>query len=244
MKSILLSMIAMVLLTSLDIHAQSESNETSKWSPFGVGIQLGLSTQVHAYPLDDSNLGKLGEGMLPIWGLGIHYTFRKNSWFSVRPHVSYQQKGSSYRGRATIVRDGNSLSIGVGSNGDRFEFNNVFHYVGLGLNLMFKINGWKTKPYIQSGLKAEYLIARNVEYDLDEFSFHAKSFGLYDQYPSRTNYRDFETFNYGVVNSAGVIFERGWYVELNTNFDLGYVVKHTNLEVRHYVASLTFGMEL
>ena len=245
------------------IKAQDIPMEKSKENHFGVAARFGVSTQVHSYPnvasyqhitvktptgtrnyMSEDDYGKYGEDLLPVWGLGINYTYRADSWFSIRPQLSYLQKGSAYRGHVNIVRNGNETSVSVGSNGDRFEFNNRFHYVAADLLFILKMNKWKTKPYFQTGLRGDLLVAHQVEYDLDEFSHSLKAFGIQDNRPSNTNYRDFNRFNYGLVTGFGVAFSKGWYLELNTDADFGFVVRNTDLKVRNYLASLTVGMRL
>ena len=238
--------------------------DNSQKNYFSAFLKLGVSTQIHSYPnvmnydnvqlttdvgnrnfLSEEEYGKFGEGFLPILGFGINYTYSINSFIFFRPQLTYIQKGCSYRGHVLIENTGNSTTILVGDMGEKFKYNNRFHYLTGDLLLIFKINKWKTKPYIQTGLRNELLVIYNIDYDIDQFSSNQVTFGLFKtSYPNNTNYKDFNRLNFGMVNGFGLEFKKRWYIELDTNFDFGYVVKNTDLKVRNLISTFTVGIGL
>ncbi|MBS4060590.1 MAG: outer membrane beta-barrel protein [Bacteroidetes bacterium] len=262
MKKNCLIVIFLIGLISQIIAQEIKEPDNSKNNYFGTYFTAGISTQIHSYPnimnydnvqlsteegsrnyLSEKEYGKFGEGFLPVIGFGVNYTRQINSWFLVRPQLSYIQKGCSNRGEALIVDTDSAYYISVGDDGEKFKYNNRFHYVAFDFLLILKINKWKTKPYFQTGLRNEFLISYNVEYDIDQFSGNLVFFGLHEpSYPGNSNYKDFNRFNFGMINGIGMELYKRWYVELNTNFDFGYLVKNTDLKVRNMISTFTIGM--
>jgi len=232
MKIIMKIKVLIVLTLSLfinQIQAQDSIGIVDlKKKYFSLYIQSGVAMQKHSYPTEKDH-GITGEGFLPIFGLGINYTYPITSWFSIRPQLNYIQKGCSYRGKIS---------------GEKVKYNNRFHYVTADILLIFKINKWNIKPYFQTGLRNELLVAYNIEYDIDRFSGNYIDFIHEPSYPDNSNYKDFNRYNYSIINGIGVEFKKGWYLEFDTNLDLGYVVKNDNMKVWNVVTNIAIGIKL
>lgn len=263
MKRNLLAAI-MIMGFIMGASAQNDAKTTDqKGKKTEIFFSAGVSTQVHSYPnimnyehaqvstengnrnyLSEDEYGKTGEGFLPVIGFGINYNYSINSWLFFKPQLSYLQKGCSYRTRAIIEETGNSITIITGKDGDKYQYDNRFHYISGDLLLVLKLNQWKTKPYIQTGLRNEFLLFNTIEYDIDEFSGNDIPFDLYPSaYPANSHYIDFRKFNIGMVNGIGLELKQRFHFELNTNFDFGYVVKNSDLKVRNLISTFTFGMD-
>ncbi len=230
---------------------------------FGAFLTAGASIQIHSYPnimnydnvhlttdegnrnfVSEEEFGKYAEGYLPIIGFGLNYSIPINSWIFFKPQVGYLQKGCSYRGHVLIKQtDSTITSVSYGDEGEKFKYNNRFHYLTSDLLLILKTRRWKTKLFFQTGLRNEFLIYYNIQYDIDFFSEDPLIPGLYEtSYPANSHYNDFNRFNVGMVNGFGLEFDKGWFIELNTNFDFGYLVKNTDLKVRNLISTLTVGI--
>ena len=225
------------------VYAQDSIQFTiSNKNRFEMFIHAGVSTQIHSYPNIDTD-GYM-ERPMPVFGIGGGYTHHINSWLSIKSRLNYLQKGCTYRG--SIHVQGNGYSIrGTRDGGVRFQYDNKFHYLSGDIMAVLKLNRWKVKPYFQTGIRNEILVHYSIDYDISEYNDY---FYIFDDmyrylYPNNTNYKDFNRFNAGVVTGAGLQFKKGWFVELNHNFDLGYVLNTPEMWVRNLNAVVTVGMK-
>lgn len=242
-KSIVFVIIVCFYIPRLLSQDSVSVNKTKK-GYYSAIVHLGVSTQVHFYPKHPED-ETTAEGFLPTFGAGIQYTTPITSWLSINTQLNYLQKGCTFRGRVLIETSGGTTSVSIGKEGTRFQYDNKFHYIAADLIAVFKINGWKTKPYFQTGIRSEFLMDYSIEYDIDEYSRNDVTFGgaLYQSriYPDNSNYINFNRFNIGLINGFGMEPIKNWFVGLNLNLDLGYVVKNPNMEVRNIMLNLTFG---
>ncbi|MDH5604145.1 MAG: PorT family protein [Cyclobacteriaceae bacterium] len=205
---------------------------------------VGVATQIHSYPtryIDAS----FAEWLLPVMGAGVGYTFFNDLWFSIRPQIGYIQKGCTFRGRYSTDSTGTSIYIGYINN--NFKYNNTFHYLTADILLKFKVNTWKAKPYIITGLRNEMLLAYSVDYDISQFAYQqfifetSEVFSYGDQVGLKSKYDNFSKLNYGMVNGIGVEFTKGRFIELSVNHDIGYLINDPGLKVQNNVVVITVG---
>ena len=274
MKKILFLSI-LVLLGSLTCTAQKTNK--SKLNPkqhknFAVYVRIGLASQIHSYPdaynyfsqpnhgwnsaMNDDpptekEFGKHVEDLLPVYGIGVNYNYQLSRTISFKPQVSYIQKGSSQRGLAgysTLAPTG-----GMASQGEfRYKYNNRFHYVSFDLMVKFNCLKWKkVKPYFQTGIRNEFLLAHSLSYDVDMHSGNDVLIGIpfnvdlsNTNYPENSGYIDFNFYNIGLVNSLGFEVNNSWYFDLEVDTNLNYLVKNDKLKARNYLVSLNIGYKI
>ena len=254
MKKILI-LAAILTIFPLITFTQNASDSREKSSNnFGVYFTSGISTQIHSYPnimnyynaqfTSEKDYGRHAEQFLLIPGIGFNYFFTVKEWFVIKPQIGYIQKGCSITEEINKNLASNLLIY----EGESVTYKNRFHYISGDILLQFKINKWKLKPYLQIGIRNDFLINYKIEYDIDNIKPYCMIPGIDElsdmPYPDESDYKNFNTFNYGIVNGIGLEFAKRWFIEIETNLDIGYLVKNSDLKVKNSVNRISLGIKI
>lgn len=224
-----------------------------------------MATQVHSYPNiaeiysqpgrtwngpngesipTEKEFGKQAEDLLFSVGFGFNYSYHLNHWISIKPQVSYMQKGSSNRDIGGVG--------GIINRNYKQIYNNRFHYFSLDFLINLNIKSWeKMAFYFQTGIRNDFLLGNSLEYDIDMFSGNDTYTSMGERrdikhtlYPRNSGYVAFNKYTLGLVNSIGFEFTRGLNVGFEVNSDLSYLVNNDKLRVRNFLVAIHIGYRI
>lgn len=210
-----------------DVAADENISSSSDLS-YTLVYRMSMASQIFSYVgLDDPD--QYIERFLPGIGIGFGVSKKLNRYFNIKPQISYIRKGCS----------GNEIpEIQPTTSPQEYytimqtaTYKNQFHY--LSLDVLAKIQSPKTRmlnPYFQTGLRGDALMAKSINYQVSE--------------RAESHYKDFNRLNYGMVNVLGLTFNSNYFIELEHNFDFGYLVKNEGLKVKNWVWGLNVGIRV
>jgi hypothetical protein len=226
-------------------HAQTAHEKN--WSFF---VHASYTSQMHSYPnivnnpdiqvwtdegqrppLSEEEYGTYLEEFLWTPGFGISYNHKLNNWLAIVSKSSYLQRGCRKEifGGQYIVKIPEMNAIRVVKTNERF-LRNRFHYLSCDLVLKASLfRSSRTQPYFFSGIRGDLLLFNKLAFDIDNVN------------REQSGYTGFNRWNYGIVNGIGVDFNKQWYMQIDMNNDLGYLVKNQVLKVRNVAFSATVG---
>jgi len=266
MRNIILICITLLLITiSAFAQNKADNKKPKPENHFNAFVNLGMATQIHSYPdiynyfsqpnhswhsgdnygpPTEKEYGKYMEDLLFSYGVGFNYNYHLNNWISLKPQISYLQKGSSYRDIGFVG--------GIINNEYRQIYDNRFHYLSLDLLIKFNIKSWdKIAIYFQTGIRNNILLGYSLEYDVDMFS-HNDIQSWFDEtrrlehtpYPENSGYVGFNNYTLGLANTLGLEFTKGLNIGFEMNPDLGYLVRNDKLKVRNLLFSINVGYRI
>ncbi len=216
------------MISDSDVISASENKYPSTGLTYALIYRMSMASQVFSYVgTEDQN--KYIEGYLPSIGIGIGVSKRLNRYFELKPQVSYIRKGC----RGNEIPEIQPIT----SPQDYYyieqttTYKNQFHY--LSLDMLAKIQSprdRKINPYFQSGFRGDALLSKTINYKPSQ--------------NSENDYKDFSRFNYGVVNALGITFNHNYYIEVEQNFDLGYLVNNDAIRVKNWMWGINVGINI
>jgi hypothetical protein len=213
-----------ILAISSTVNAQNGFSDR-----IGFYLKGNAVTQVYKR-FDDSDKYYTAEEIRPSLGFGIKYEHNLNKTFSVVGNLGYLQRGcyqSSYK-ITYFYQDGRTEEKTIAEKVNRFH--------NINLDALLKISVRKNKvinPYLYTGLRGDFTVAKSIEYEIERFSPIGNS-----------SYTGFHAFNFGVVSGFGVDFNKRIFLEFELNNDLGYLLKNDVLRVKNLMGSITLGFYL
>lgn len=211
-----------------ETNADAENISPSSDFLYSLVYRMSMASQVFSY-VETDDPDQYIERFLPGVGVGFGVSKKLNRYFDIKPQISYIRKGCS----------GNEIpDIHPTTSPEEYyvimqtaTYKNQFHY--LSLDVLTKIQSPKSRkinPYFQTGLRGDALIAKSINYLIS--------------HNSESYYKDFNRFNYGMVNALGLTFNNNYYIEMEHNFDFGYLVKNEGLKVKNWMWGVNVGILL
>ncbi len=236
-----------LMLAGSNVSSYAQTANEKKWSFF---VNTAYTSQMHSYPniantpditvwtpegnrppQSEEEFGTYLEEFLLTPGLGISYNHRLNKWLTLTPKLSYLQRGCReeiHGGQYSVkVADMNAISI---VKTDKRFLRNRFHYLSGDLVLKASFfRSSRTQPYFYSGIRGDLLLFKQIAFDIDNFN------------REQSGYTDFNRLNWGIVNGLGLDVNKKWYLQIEMNNDLGYLVNNQILKVRNVAFSVSVG---
>lgn len=215
----------------------------------GIYLKGNAASQIHWYPginqyidyfygenptgyinedyYTEEEFGRYATNKLLSMGIGICYEHTISKRFSLVSNIGYLQRGSS-EGKTKIEQENYNGTV-ILTEIQKKE--NIFHNATVDIRLKWRNkNKRNVIPYLFSGLRVDYTLARNIEYQIDKANPFPES-----------SYKDFNRLNYGIVYGAGLSIMQNFYVETEINNDIGYLVNNNILKVRNTLFSINIG---
>lgn len=221
---------------------------------FGVYLKGNVASQTHWYPgisqyidyfyehnsigyineesYTEKNFGRYATNNLATLGFGLRYEHSLNQRFSLVSNAGYLLRGCT-DGRKNLISQ-ETYPGGTVSLTERSAQKNKFHNASADVSLKWRNKNKRTlNPYLYAGLRFDYTLARRIEYKID----------YRNPFPG-SSYKDFNNFTYGLVYGAGTSIKQLFFIELEANSDIGYVVNNDILRVRNLLFSVNLGFNL
>lgn len=235
-------------LTFLALNSAAIAQPVSK-NTLGIYLKGNAVSQTHWYPginryidyfynenptgyinedlFTEENFGRYATNNLLSIGIGICYEHTISKRFSLISNIGYLQRGSS-EGKTKIEQENNNGTV-ILTEIQKKE--NIFHNATADIQIKWRNKNIRNViPYVFSGLRVDYTLTRNIEYQIDKANPFPES-----------SYKDFNAFNYGIASGVGLTIMQNFYIETEMNNDIGYLVNNNILKVRNTLFSINIG---